>query len=72
MVSRKRIRPRSLEAYSEDVRQKARAAFIAFSFIERMSPERAAPYIENVNNGDYDDLPMIQMAAFILSGKHAV
>lgn len=61
----KRVRPRGLARYSEEIQREARESFIRFAFLsegESYDKVRGA-----IRAGDHDDSPMVKMAAFILS-----
>lgn len=61
----KRVRPRGLARYSEEIQAAARESFIRFAFLaegDAYDAVRAA-----IRDGSHDDSPMVKMAAFILS-----
>lgn len=63
-----RIRPRSMARYSEEVRIEAREAFLEFSFMSRMG-DAAIPAINHTRQGGNDDMPMLQLAAFLINKR---
>lgn len=61
----KRVRPRSLARYSEEIQKEARESYIRFAFMEHGEPYEAMR--KQVREGQHDCMPMLMMAAFILS-----
>lgn len=62
----KRLRPRSLERYPEEVRVAARKLFLEFAFIK----EQDATHKDGINSvmsGEFDDTNMLKMAAFMVN-----
>lgn len=64
-MSEKRIRPRSLENYPEEVRVAARNLYAEMYFIKDEEPYKVIR--ECVRNGDFDNYEPVKMAAFIVN-----
>lgn len=62
-----RIKPRSMANYSEEIKAEARAAFLEYSFIGKHYKDSAVSH--NIAAGKLDDMPMIELAAFIISKR---
>lgn len=61
----KRIRPRGIARYSEEIQKEARESFIRFAFLAE--GEHYESHRSNIRAGTMDDMPSLQLAAFILS-----
>lgn len=66
-MTEKKVKPRSLSRYSDAVKAGARKAFLEFSFIDKHY--RESQFGKAVTAGGADELPMVQLAAFMLDSQ---
>lgn len=65
-MSERKIRPRSLQKYPEEVRIAARKLFLEFAFIKEQDATHKDG-IESVMSGEFDGANTLKMAAFIVN-----